>query len=141
MATYTATRAGSTYQARANIAETRVTSSYTFTVAPANGDVVQMVKIPVGAIIQDVTLSSTDIDTNGTPTVSLVVGDGSDTDRFITTSTIGRAGGVARLDSQVGHGYAYTAEDTIDVVITAGPATAAVGTFVLTVDYTMEGVS
>lgn len=137
MATYQSSMVAEGVMARANAGETCVSASYTFTATPALNDVVQMVKIPAGAKILDIVLTSTDIDTNGSPTVVLDVGDGSDTDRFIDGSTIGRTGGVERLNAHAGHLYEYTADDTIDVLIQAGPATGAVGTFKLAVTYQM----
>jgi hypothetical protein len=99
-------------------------------------DVIQMVKIPSGATILDVTLSSTDVD-SGTAVV-FAVGDGSDDNRFISGSTIGQAGGVARLDQFAGLNYTYTADDTIDINVTTAAGTAVAGTLELNVVYTMN---
>jgi hypothetical protein len=101
-------------------------------------DVIQMVKIPKGATIQEVILSSTDIDVHGTPTVALSVGDASSATRFISSSAIGEAGGVARLDQLAGLNYEYTADDTIDIEVTTAAETAAAGTINLAVIYTMN---
>lgn len=140
MATYTAVKAGATYVARSNVGETFVEESFTFTVAPALNDVVQMFKIPAGAKVCEVVLSSTDIDTNGTPLVTLDVGDANSATRFISASQIGRTGGVARLDQFAGLGYTYTADDIIQVKVSAAPATSVVGTVVVTVFYTMDAL-
>lgn len=99
-------------------------------------DVIQMVKVPAGAKITEVILATDDLDTNGTPLLGLDVGDGSDDNRFISASTIGRTSGVARLDQVDGLNYVYAAEDTIDVSVQAAPATGATsGTIRLTVIY------
>lgn len=117
---------------------------------PASGDgtaaddIIQMVKVPKGATILDVTLTSEDLDSNGTPTIVLDVGDGDDPDRFIDGSNVAQAGGVARLGSGVaaaatdGLFYTYTAEDTIDVKVVTAAATKAAGNITLAVLYTME---
>lgn len=110
----------------------------------AAGDFIEMVKIPKGATVLEVILASEDLDTNGTPTITLDVGDGDDVDRYIDGSTIGQTGGVARLGSGVaaaavdGCRYTYTADDTIDVKIVDVAATKAAGNIQLTVLYTME---
>lgn len=62
------------------------------------------------------------------PTIILAVGDGSDTDRYISGSDIGQTGGFARLgvgintDAEVvSFNKLYTAADTIDVKVTTAP--------------------
>lgn len=85
-------------------------------------DVVQMIKVQSGERVLDVILSVDDLDSS--TGIELGVGDGGDDDRYITASTIGQAGGLARMARHVGHGYAYTADDTIDIKVT----TAATGT-------------
>lgn len=115
-----------------------VFASYTFASAPAVNDVVEMVSVPAGATITGITLGSTDMDTNVTPTLVLDVGDGDDTDRFIDGATIGQAGGASSAFAVAGFGYTYTANDTIDVLIQAGPATGAVGTLTMRVAYVLN---
>lgn len=87
-------------------------------------DIVQMVKVAAGSTVVDVILGVDALDTS--TGIVVAVGDGSDDDRFITASTIGRssAAGVAQLNNAVGLNYAYTAADTIDFKVT----TAASGT-------------
>lgn len=115
-----------------------VYGEYTSTVAFANADVIEMVRVPAGARILDMVLTSTDIDTNGAATVTLSVGDGGSTARYISAATIGQAGGISKgIGVFGGFGYVYTAEDTIDVIIPTGPATGAIGTIKLAVTYVM----
>lgn len=138
MATVTATRAGATKTARDGVGTHTVLSSYSITANVTANDVLQMVPVPKGARIVDVVLTSTDIDTHGTPTVTMIVGDTDstdDTDRYITSSTIGQTGGVARLNNQVGHLYEFTADGTIDITFPAVAATFASGTITLAVTY------
>lgn len=110
--------------------------------ALANADVIQMLKVPKGARVLEVILTTTDLDTNGTPTLSFDVGDGDDVDRYIDGSTIGRTGGTDRLGSGIvtnTQAFTYTANDTIDVLVAAGPATGATsGTISLTVGFTTD---
>jgi hypothetical protein len=116
--------------------EVVVYASYALTAALAVSDVIQMVPVPAGAIITGVTLGATDLDTNGSPTIVLDVGDGADTDRLIDGATVGQSGGSSSTLTTTAFGYQYTAADTIDVLVQAGPATgAASGTIHLVVRY------
>ena len=87
-------------------------------------DVVQMVKVAANSYVVGVVLAVDALDSS--TGIVVAVGDGSDEDRFITASTIGRsaAAGVANLNNAVGLLYNYTAADTIDFKVT----TAATGT-------------
>ena len=134
MPTYTASKVATTVQSRAGVDITSVTASYTIAVALVTSDVIQMCKVPAGATVQEVIFSCS-ASVGGTANLS--IGDGGDTDRFIT-STAHTAATLTRLNAHTGHGYLYTAEDTIDVaaVSIATGTTATVVT--LTVIYTMQ---
>lgn len=141
MATVTATRAASTKPLKDGRGTHVVTSSYSITANPTAADILQMVPIPKGAKIVDVLLTSTDLDTNGTPTITMTVGDTQTTstaNRYITTSTIGQAGGVARLNNQVGSLFVFTTDGTIDITFGVASATFASGTITLTVTYVTD---
>ena len=138
MATFTATNAGTGVQPHAGIGACMAWSSYSLTAALALNDVIQMIKVPLGAVILDGWLACTDLDTGGSPTIVLDVGDGDDTDRFIDGATIGQTAGHARFADQSSLLYEYTAADTIDVLVQAAPATgASSGTIKMAVCYTM----
>lgn len=100
-------------------------AEYDLAAALAQNDVIQMIKVPSGAIVIDVVLTADDLDTNVSPAIVLDVGDGADTDRFIDGSTIAQAGGIERQNVKTGFLYEYTADDTIDVLVQAAPATGA----------------
>lgn len=139
--TYSSTAVASTVPARSpsSAGLTAVKATYALTGALVVNDVIQMVKVPLGAVIYGVVLSVPDLDSAGSPAVILAVGDGSDDDRFITGSTVGQAGGVAMLNAASGHGYTYTADDTVDVKVTTAPGTSATtGTITLTVVFAKE---
>lgn len=136
--TYVATNAGTGVQPHAGIGVHTAYSSYELTAALVVDDVIQMLKVPIGAIILDVVLSTDDLDTSGSPTLVLDVGDGDNDDRLISASTVGQAGGVAYMDEIDALLYQYTADDTIDVSVKTAPATgASSGTINLAVTYTM----
>jgi hypothetical protein len=115
---------------------------FTTTIASAITDVYQMVPMAkneraVGGML----IVETDMDTNGAPTIILNVGDGVDTDRYISASTIGQTGGVVSWGLNIdtageaaSFNYKYPVADTIDIQVSTGPATGvAVGTFRLRV--------
>lgn len=136
MATYKTPGVAVTEQARAGIDITSQTESLTISTNLAAADILEMVKVPAGATIQEIILSTTG-SLGGTSTVE--IGDGGDTDRFFAAANFGNgAAGLVRLGVAGGHGYKYTSEDTIDVRIAtnATPATGAVVT--MTVIYTMQ---
>lgn len=120
-----------------------VTSTYSLTAALTSGQVIQMIPVPKGARVHNptgVVLSSTDLDTGATPAISLSVGDGDDVDRYVTDSTIGRTSGiVAGTLTTAAFNKVYTADDTIDVLVSAAPVTGATtGTITLQLMYEAE---
>lgn len=97
-----------------------VNQAFSFTVETALvvNDVIQLVKVPAGATILDLVVIS-----GGTQSGSdsvFQVGDGSDTDRYITTAggiIMRSGGGMVRLNAFAGINYNYTNEDTIDLLL------------------------
>jgi hypothetical protein len=144
MATLTTARSAAGIQPREEHGPVVIQQSITHSVTanPAAADVLQLFKIPRGARILEVLFTSTDMDTNATPTLTAEVGDGGDTDRFISSKAIGAAGAgvVQRLDNVVGLNYQYTAEDTIDVTFPATAATFAAGTITCVVMYSLDTI-
>ncbi len=132
--TFTSTQGGSynLYQPRGGEGAS-VTETYEVTTALVINDVIQMVKVPKNCTVTDVKLIVDDLDT-GT-TITLSVGNGDDPDYFISASTVGQAGGVARADAATGFPLALTANDTIDVLVAAAPTGGGTGTVTLVVDY------
>ncbi len=107
-------------------------------VALAANNVIEMVELPPGMVPVDVLLDTTDLDTNGAPTISLDVGvmagDVGSTvfasrttgAQFIAGSTIGRTGGLARADVIGASRLAPTETSrSIGVRVAAAPATGA----------------
>lgn len=136
MATFDSDKTVSTVQARGGIDITAVTGTYTVGANLSANDVIQMVKIPAGATVLEVIASAS-------ASVAAIstgeVGDGGDTDRYILSGDIGKAGAsLSRLNAATGHGYKYSSEDTIDIKFTVQttPTTGAV--LKLTAFYTMQ---
>ena len=134
MATFQSSKAVSTVQARGGIDITSVTAEYSIPTGFATNDVVQMVKVPANAIIQEVVLSSS---AGVGATANLALGDTGNTARYIA-STAFTASTLARLGVHAGHGYKFAADGTVDI-LAASIATPTVGTVVrLTVIYTLQ---
>lgn len=103
-----------------------VVGEYTLSAALTLNQVIPMVAVPKGARVIGGQLTVDDLDTGGSPAIVLAVGDGDDDDRYLTSSTIGQAGGAASFNRHTGNGnYEYTDGDTIDVKVTTAPATGA----------------
>jgi hypothetical protein len=91
-------------------------ASYTYTAS--SGDVVQMVKVHPNFRVRNVLFAHavSPASAGDTVTLNMTVGDGNDTDRYITTFSAS-AGVVRTLNNTAGMGYLYSAVDTVDVVI------------------------
>lgn len=103
-----------------------IVSTYSITAtatAPIINDTYKMLKIPKGAIVTRVRLVSTDLDTSTTLLWS--VGDSSSATTYISSSTIGQAGGI--FESLTAP-TTYTAPDYIIVQCTAAPTSTAITT-------------
>lgn len=104
--------------------------------------------LPEGAKVLDVVMVSTDLDTNGTPLLVLAVGDSGQTDRFINASTVGQTSGTIRAGNNatssalfVAHSIVgYTAATEIIATVITAAATAAAGTLVVNVSYSVPEV-
>ena len=138
-----ATTSGSGISARAGIGLTSITGTYTLpsTSDLDTNDLIKMVHIPAGATVLEVIVDipATGIDTS--TGLEWTVGDDGDEARYISANTTGRssAGGIVRMNVGGGGGYKYTADNTIDIKISAGATTNVTsGTVKLTVIYTMD---
>lgn len=144
MATFNTTKTAAGVQPRSeHMGVVSVSAKYTILAVLATGDIIEMVKIPKGAVILDLVLTAEDLSTGAD--IILNVGDGGDIDRFIDSSTIAQAGGVARLGAGVAAAaldgaayFTYAADDTIDVQVEAGGTATATGDITLSVLYSMQ---
>ena len=108
-------------------------ASYSITAALSAADIIQMVDVFKGETVYGAILTTTDLDTGGSPSIVLDVGYGGAAASLIDGSTIGQAGGTASslAIGNATHGstatapVAFSADDTIDVTVQAGPATGA----------------
>jgi hypothetical protein len=97
--------------------------------ALANADTIQMIPIPNGARVLDWTLGADDLDSNGTPTITLGLGDSGSSTRYVSASTIAQTG-AAPVNTllKTGFGYIYTADDMLTITVSAAIATFQAGT-------------
>lgn len=110
---------------------------YVLSGALALNDIIQMCVLPAQHVLVDCILDTDDLDTNGTPTISLSVGVPGVANALISSSTVGRTGGVARLDQVAGLRLTASDNDTVvQITVSATPATSATtGTIGLTLLY------
>lgn len=121
MATFTATAASTNVSPRVIHSGLYSITGGPFSFTPSVGDVVQMLKVPLGFSVKELLLhaSARPLSSGGTIQTILTVGDDIDTDRYMSASV--STTGVVRLGSGVvsGFPYTYTANNTIDVTIGA----------------------
>lgn len=98
------------------------------------------IRVPKNAEIAFVTLNATDLDTNGSPTITLEIGDAGDTDRLLAANTIAQTGAapVTPQIAKTGYGYKYTDETLIQVRVAAAAATGAAGSISYQVYYVSQ---
>lgn len=106
-------------------------------------DTFDIARLPRGARVIDVSLVCTDMDTSGSPTLALHVGDSGDNDRFIngaaaTAAVRVTAGNNATSAASWAAHTAYTTETLVYGTVSAAAATKAAGTIVATVFYQVE---
>lgn len=103
----------------------------------ATTDVLEFFTLPVGAIVLWATLASTDIDTAGSPAVTINIGDSGSGTRYFAASTVGQAGTVAVASAATGIFYTQTANTLVTGALAANPGTGAAGTITLAIGYVL----
>lgn len=101
-------------------------------------DSVGLMYLPAGAVILGATLSSTDMDTNGTPTIAWNVGDSGSNSRIFSASTVSQAGTLSTAIAQGAHLYKYTSRTQLRAYISTAAATGAAGTLYFSVRYYVD---
>ena len=92
-------------------------------------DKIRFGKVPAGAVYVSGYIATDDLDSNGSPTVNLEVGDDDDVDGLYDGTTVGQAAGVVVFNgTYITNRTAVTAEKYIAVNLTAAAATAVAGT-------------
>jgi hypothetical protein len=87
-----------------------------------------IMKVPAGFTATNLYASATDMDTNGTPTLALSLGDAASLTRLLSSSVIGQAGTATSTIATTGAYYFFAVETDIILSATVASATAAAGT-------------
>ena len=135
MTTRTATKVGSGVQPKSlRVGLVTVTSTYSMAAGASlsAGDVIQMVKVPQGATPIYVALSG-----NPAGVVTLKVGDGISTGRYIT-GLGGSSGMKLNPINQSYVPYTYSADDTIDILVSLASLSSVGGAFNLIAVFAMD---
>lgn len=144
MATKTSTAVGSTVMPRLIHAGVNVVNAV-FVAGGATvsaGDVIQMVKVPHGARIVDVMVGGNSVNTG----LGISVGDGSLSNRFITTVSLSSTSLIFRMNNPAGMGHAVSLSDdatvqydTIDITVQDTASASVTASIELTVWYVAPG--
>lgn len=110
----------------------------TFTTAPALNDTIQLFDLHPRFRVMGGYLEASDMDTNGSPTITIDVGDADDPDRFFAASTAAQAGVPATALAATGLGFLTTKKTRVTGLIKAAPATGATGTMTVVLYGTIE---
>jgi hypothetical protein len=115
------------------LGESRTNKTFGRRVAMATGDlttgnIVEAFVVPAGFTVTGIIAVASDMDSNGSPTLALSVGDSGSGVRFLSSSTVGQAGTTTQTLASTGLLYAYTTDTKILVTATTGSATAVAGT-------------
>jgi len=106
--------------------------------APSTADTVNFFDLPAGARVLHAYLESTDMDTGGSPSLTINVGDAGSANRFFAASTVGQAGTASSAIAVAGLNYKYTTKTRITATAQANAATGAAGTLYLSMFYVVE---
>lgn len=111
----------------------RVHKTYGRTVALAaadlvTGNTVGAFMVPKGFVATSIIAVASDMDSNGSPALTLSVGDSGSGTRFLNASTIGQTGATTSTIASTGLLYEFTADTEILVTTTLQPGTAVAGT-------------
>lgn len=131
MATYTHPKALSSAPAKAvHAGVNSVSAEYSFSNTMSSGDVINMIRMPAGAVVVDVITRYTAVSGQVS---QFGVGDQSSTERYQASIS---ATGVTRATAAVP--FSYSASDTIRVQVTGTGSLCAGGTIRVTVLYKMD---
>lgn len=108
------------------------------TSAPTTSDTLNFFYLPANSRVLSATLEATDMDTNGTPTITLNIGDAGSATRYFSASTVAQAGTAAQATAVAGLNYKNTAKTLVTGVPQANAATGAAGSVYLSIQYVVE---
>lgn len=107
--------------------------------APSTTDTLNFFDVPAGFRVVGGYLKSTDMDTNGSPTITLNIGDAGSANRLFAASTVAQTGTATQTLAAGGLDYLYTSKTRITGTANANAATGAAGTVTLVLYGRLEG--
>ena len=115
------------------------------TVAVTSGivttDTINFFDLPAGARVVFAVLEADDLDSNGTPTIAINVGDAGSASRYFSASIVAQAGTLSTAIAAAGAGFSNTTKTRVTGALSANPATGVAGNIYLTMFYIIEGVA
>jgi hypothetical protein len=109
------------------------------TAAPSTSDTINFFDLPAGARVLLAVLESDDMDTNGSPALTINVGDAGSATRYFSGATVGQAGTLSTAIAVAGAGFSNTAKTRVVGTAGVNSATGAAGHLYLTMFYVVEG--
>ncbi|CAB4137537.1 hypothetical protein UFOVP319_41 [uncultured Caudovirales phage] len=107
-----------------------------FTGTITTADSATICNLPVGAVVLGATIEADDLDTGGSPTITLNVGDAGSANRYFAASTVAQTGAVASASAATGVFNTVAAGQTaVIVAVAANAATSAAGSVRVAVQY------
>lgn len=100
----------------------------TATAALTTDDVLQFGYAPKGFLVLGGIIEASDLDTSGSPAITLNVGDAGSAARLWSAATVGQAATSAAMTAVTGVLYEYTEDTLITGAVATGPGTGASGT-------------
>jgi hypothetical protein len=88
---------------------------------------VQLFSVPKGFVLTGMHLEVADLDSNGSPTLTLSLGDATLTTRLGSALTTAQAGGLVNVLPAAALGFKYAADTDIQLLVAAAAATGAAG--------------
>lgn len=98
---------------------------FALTAALAANDTVTMFRLMPNFRVTGGLLKSDDLDTNGTPTITLSLGDAGDDDRYFSVATVAQTGTFTSTLAFTGVDFVTTAYTDVILKVNTGPATGA----------------
>lgn len=111
--------------------------SFTGTITTA--DAANVCNLPVGAIVLSVLIDADDLDTSGSPTLTLNVGDAGSATRYLSGSNVAQTGAAATATAATGLFYTVTGtnDTAVRIAVAANAATSAAGDVRVAVEYVL----
>jgi hypothetical protein len=108
------------------------TDTFTLTGALTDDDVISFLNVNKGTVIHQIFVNISDLDTDGSPTATIDVGDLTNDDRFVVNSVAAQAGGFITANVNI-LPYTYTTSDTLTVTVESQATAATSGFITMTV--------